>query len=90
MGVDKSSTNLPVGVKAGQHLSPVADNTVWSHWQVASRSSEVNFAHFLKGGQPGHVPRQLSYSDVEHKRITWLIATDYFEDGKYDVNNHDE
>jgi len=21
----------------------VADNTVWSHWQVASRSSEVNF-----------------------------------------------
>ena len=25
------------------HLCRVADNTVWSHWQVASRSSEVNF-----------------------------------------------
>ena len=25
------------------HLCRVADNTVWSHLQVASRSSEVNF-----------------------------------------------
>ena len=32
-----------VGVKAGGHLCRVADNTVWSHWQVASHSSEVNF-----------------------------------------------
>ena len=40
-GVDKSSTNLP-GWGEG-HLCRVADNTVWSHWQVASRSSEVNF-----------------------------------------------
>ena len=30
-------------MKAGGHLCRVADNTVWSHWQVASRSSEVNF-----------------------------------------------
>jgi len=36
-GVDKSSTNLPDwGEGRG------VDNTVWSHWQVASRSSEVN------------------------------------------------
>ena len=28
------------------------------------------------------VPRQLSYSDVDHKRISWLRATDYFEDVK--------
>ena len=28
----------PVG-----HLCRVADNTVWSYWQVTSRSSEVNF-----------------------------------------------
>ena len=27
------------------HLCRVADNTVWSHWQVASRSSEVNFTN---------------------------------------------
>ena len=34
----------PVGVKAGRSpLSGGIDNTVWSHWQVASRSSEVNF-----------------------------------------------
>ena len=26
----------------GGHLCRVADNTVWSHWQVASHSSEVN------------------------------------------------
>ena len=31
-------------MKAGRSPLPrVADNTVWSHWQVASRSSEVNF-----------------------------------------------
>jgi len=30
-------------VKAGGHLCRMTDNTVWSHWQVASRSSEVNF-----------------------------------------------
>ena len=35
--VDKSSTNL------GNLPGRVADNTVWSHWQVASRSAEVNF-----------------------------------------------
>ena len=29
--------------RQGGHLCRVADNTVWSHWQVASRSSEVNF-----------------------------------------------
>jgi len=29
--------------RRGGHLCRVADNTVWSHWQVASRSSEVNF-----------------------------------------------
>jgi len=29
------------------------------------------------------VPRQLSYSDVDHKRISWLRATDYFEDVNY-------
>jgi len=32
--VDKSSTNLP---SVGWQI------TLWSHWQVASRSSEVNF-----------------------------------------------
>ena len=36
------------------------------------------------------VPRQLSYSDVDHKRISWLRATDYFEDVNYDVINHAE
>jgi len=25
----------------------------------------------------------LSYSDVDHKRISWLRATDYFEDVNY-------
>ena len=30
------------------------------------------------------VPRQLSYSDVDHKRISWLRATDYFEVVNYD------
>jgi len=35
-------------------------------------------------------PRQLSYSDVDHKRISWLRATDYFEDVNYDVINHAE
>jgi len=34
------------------------------------------------------VPRQLSYSDDDHKRISWLRATDYFEDVNYDVINH--
>jgi len=33
-----------LGWRRGGHLCRVADNTVWSHWQVASRSSEVNFA----------------------------------------------
>jgi len=54
-GVDKSSTNLPrLGWRRGGHLCRVSDNTVWSHWQVAFRSSEVNFTknytllyHFL-------------------------------------------
>jgi len=32
-----------LGWRRGGHLCRVADNTVWSHWQVASRSSEVNF-----------------------------------------------
>ena len=36
------------------------------------------------------VPRQLSYSDVDYKRISWLRATDYFEDVNYDVVNHAE
>jgi len=37
-GVDKSSTNLPLlGWRRDGHLCRVADNTVWSHWQVASR-----------------------------------------------------
>ena len=36
------------------------------------------------------VPRQLRYSDVDHKRISWLRATDYFEDVNYDVINHAE
>ena len=46
-----------------------------------------------KGGQPAvkrcapAVPRQLSYSDVDHKRISWLRATGYFEDVNYDVIN---
>jgi len=31
-----------LGWRRGGHLCRVADNTVWSHWQVASRSSEVN------------------------------------------------
>ena len=45
------------------------------------------------GGQPAvkrcapAVPRQLSYSDVDHKRISWLRATGYFEDVNYDVIN---
>jgi len=34
------------------------------------------------------MPRQLSCSNVVHKRITWLRATDYFEDVDYDVINH--
>ena len=34
------------------------------------------------------VPRQLSYSDVDHKRIGWLRATDYFEDVNYNVIDH--
>ena len=29
--------------RRGGHHCRVADNTVWSHWQVASRSSDVNF-----------------------------------------------
>jgi len=29
--------------RQGGHLCLVAGNTVWSHWQVASRSFEVNF-----------------------------------------------
>ena len=33
------------------------------------------------------VPRQLSYSDVDHKRISWLRARHYFEDVNYDVIN---
>ena len=36
------------------------------------------------------VPRQFSYSDVDHKRISCLRATDYFEDVNYDVINHAE
>ena len=36
------------------------------------------------------VPRLLSYSDVDHKRISWLRAADYFEDVNYDVINHAE
>jgi len=37
------------------------------------------------------VPRQLSYSDVDHKRISCLRATDYSEDINYDVIiNHAE
>jgi len=32
-----------MGWRRGGHLCRVADNTVWSHWQVVSRSSEVNF-----------------------------------------------
>jgi len=32
-----------LGWRRGGHLCRVADNTVWSHWQVASRSSGVNF-----------------------------------------------
>ena len=32
-----------LGWRRSGHLCQVADNTVWSHWQVASRSSEVNF-----------------------------------------------
>ena len=31
------------------------------------------------------VPRQLSYSDVDHKRINWLKARHYFEDVNYDA-----
>ena len=48
------------------------------------------------GGQPAvkpcapAVPRRLSYSDVDHKRISRLRATDYFEDVNYDVINHAE
>jgi len=36
------------------------------------------------------VPRQLRYSDVDHERISWLRATDYFGDVNYDVINHAE
>jgi len=32
-----------IGWRRGGHLCRVADNTVLSHWQVASRSSDVNF-----------------------------------------------
>jgi len=32
-----------LGWRRGGHLCRVADNTVWSHWQVTFRSSEVNF-----------------------------------------------
>jgi len=42
-----------------------------------------------EGGQPGHVknlvPRQLSYSDIDHKRISWLRAR--LEVVNYDVIN---
>ena len=31
------------GWRRGGHLCRVAGNTVWSYWQVTSRSSEVNF-----------------------------------------------
>jgi len=41
-GVGKSSTSLLAGVKAGWvHLCLVAGNTVWSIWQVTSRSCEM-------------------------------------------------
>ena len=32
-----------LGWRRGGHLCRMAGNTVWSHWQVTSRSSEVNF-----------------------------------------------
>jgi len=52
-GVDKSSTNLPLlGWRRDGHLCRVAGNTVWSHWQVASRSSKNSFTFtFYFGGQ---------------------------------------
>ena len=31
------------------------------------------------------MPRQLSYSYVDHKRISLLTASDYFQDVNYDV-----
>jgi len=34
--------NIPLDKRRGGHLCRVAYNTVWSNWQVASRSSEVN------------------------------------------------
>ena len=39
------------------------------------------------GARAPAVPRQLSYSDVDHKRISWLRARHYFEDVNYDVIN---
>ena len=42
-GVDKSSTNLPGWGEGGAVTSVRWQITLWSHWQVASRSSEVNF-----------------------------------------------
>ena len=43
MGSINRVPTCPVGWRRGGHLCRVADNTVWSHWQVASRSSEMNF-----------------------------------------------
>ena len=72
----------------------------WFHFVTnASVTSQTAVAARRGGGGsrgtcPKHwapvVPRQLSYSDVDHKRISWLRATDYFEDVNYDVINHAE
>ena len=66
-----------------------------------TRDCELSNSGGAKGGPAGArapavrpcapaVPRQLSYCDVDHKRISCLRATDYSEDINYDVINHAE
>jgi len=63
----------------------------WEHDSVAAPGGGAAKARAVcvKPCAPA-VPWQLSYNDFDHKRISWLRATDYFEDVNYDVINHAE
>jgi len=47
--------------RRGGHLCRVADNTVWSHWQLASHSFEVNFTKNYTLLYLSFVPRKLQF-----------------------------
>jgi len=73
-----------LGWRRGGHLCRVADNTVWSHWQMASRNSEVNFTknYTLLYLLPCDLSNGFISSDLEWPLkvisvLLLLVCTDY-------------